>query len=696
MSSLAVLRILSQTPSLVSKAPLDIIRHATELGSVLLTQPDKVLMILARKPSLLQLTPTEAAERFLDVSVALGLPLADSVPLVIRQPALLDAPPDSLSAQVDRLKLVLMMPSEGVAMVLSRLKPNMLRSVLLASNSVLREQLEDVQAVLMTKLGDRCPNANLFVIRNPSLLLIPIKSLAATIDRLAVIFSLPQKQRCHLLTIPAQQLQINFRGILKSFRIDSSSGSSLVATEPRLLQVSPDKLLHRVEALQLEMYLPRFQALNMVVRQPQLMLYQPQTLQANMLQLKSVLNVSYDIVVVLVGKHPNLLFFSRRALKSKLDVLSTSLGLPAARIEQLVLLEPVLLTLSAMRLEETIAELCITLNVTTSELGRVVVQEPSIILFGGRVVDGRLTKIANILDLEKETVASMMTRKPAIMKYDVEYWQKETLASMMVRKPAIMKYDVEYWQKETLASMMVRKPAIMKYDWSTGRKCASMMARKPAIMRDDVENWQTNLDSLTSVLGLSVVTARKLVCLAPGLLALKPVLLHNICALLQSLINTSPSEWVTQLAEAKPAQLRKMIMYRRKEMEHLQFLSDSGLQSSMSIFSTKLYNRRGFAERFPEFEKWQRQKTASSLMQFPGGDRVTSSAPTISVAYRLQFAYRMLAPISPRGGGATAASAGYLERAHDQRCIPVAVRIPHACYQLNQEEEEPLLLVLRW
>ena len=44
--------------------------------------------------------------------------------------------------------------------------------------------------------------------------------------------------RCpFLLTVPAQQLGINFRGVLMAVRIDTMAVISMVTSEPRLLQV---------------------------------------------------------------------------------------------------------------------------------------------------------------------------------------------------------------------------------------------------------------------------------------------------------------------------------------------------------------------------------------------------------------------------------------------------------------------------
>ena len=59
-----------------------------------------------------------------------------------------------------------------------------------------------------------------------------------------------------------------------------SSHLVLLASCPRPCpQVPPSILLQRMEALQLEMFLPRRQALSMVLRQPQLLLYKSETLQ---------------------------------------------------------------------------------------------------------------------------------------------------------------------------------------------------------------------------------------------------------------------------------------------------------------------------------------------------------------------------------------------------------------------------------
>ncbi len=110
-------------------------------------------------------------------------------------------------------------------------------------------------------------------------------------------------------------------------------------------------------ALQHMLFVPRQQALSMVLRQPQLLAYSSATLQQHMAALKAALRSSIDVVLLIVSRHPNLLCFAPATLEAKLRHLATLLVLPRALAVELVLRTPVLLTLSQERLSDTFAGL---------------------------------------------------------------------------------------------------------------------------------------------------------------------------------------------------------------------------------------------------------------------------------------------------------------------------------------------------
>jgi len=547
--------VISSAPALlVTGSAPDIASTVQGLASALRISPIQALKMVSRRPSLVACNPEKVLQRCSEAMVLLNLERDAAVTLYTHQPALLDVPLDVLSEQFNRMAQLLDVGVEDVCVMMRRLKPPMLRTILLAPTSSLRQQLMDLQDVIDSRLGlaGRPADVVPLVVQNPALLALPSKGLALTLDKLAAVFrARPNKLarlclRCPmLLTMTPTQLGAHFQGVISALRTNPSAVIGMLCFEPRLLQVSPAKMATRMEALEHRLYIPRKQALSMVLRQPSLLLYQEETLAEHMAALGALLGVPVEVVLVVVDRYPRLLTTAPASLEAKLQHLCKLLHLPRVRCAELLLREPGLLTLSIDNHTNTFEGLRAVLQAEPRQLSALVLRNPSLLMQAPATLEERIADAAQLLAAPESAVAAMAVRQPDFM------------------------------------------------------------------LKADFRHWQTNLDSLSSQLGLTLSKARVLARQYPTLLSADPAWLHAACARLQRVVGACTT-WQTSFEAAPPHHIRNALHYGPNELEHLRFIVDRGLQERCSPFNPILYSRTAFIADYPAFEAWQQRKRSSS------------------------------------------------------------------------------------
>lgn len=514
------------------------------LASALSLDPARAILMAAARPACLDVQDTQSRCRA--VASALQVPISHAAAAVASQPELLSMPPEALASCTRRMAALMAVDASSVCRMLGRTGSSSLQTILDLPSSVIQQQVIDVQAVLDSRLSTyHSPKAASLVICNPDLLTASTVSMTSSLDKAMDIIRVHPRRMARLL--------------LKC---------------PKLLTMSPMQLTAQFRGM------------------------------------VAALRVNPSAMVRMLGMEPRLLKVSPKRLQSRMSALQHMLFIPQEQALSMVARQPQILGYSSSTLQQHMLSLKATLRISIDLVLEVMVQQPNLLCFSPATLEDKLQHLSELLCLPLVRTIELALRQTSLLTMSRQRMGETTeglrrvlgadarqLAKVVQQAPALL------LQKPARVAERVADVALLLA--LSDAAAVKMALRKPEfLLGSDLRLWQSNIDTLTSQLGLSIQSARALVLHSPAILASEPKQFYARCAQLRRLICNRPA-WAKSLEDSTPALLRSVLYYGPAHLQRLQYLADTGLAEDRSPFrSGEIFNRRSFVALYPGFEDW--------------------------------------------------------------------------------------------
>ncbi|GAX73701.1 hypothetical protein CEUSTIGMA_g1153.t1 [Chlamydomonas eustigma] len=641
-----VLNNVRTNPAILTSAPIDQLSQSiSAVASALHLELEKTLQLCSKRPSLLQQPLSLIVQHRDSLAVALSLDDVQASRALCKQPSLFSLNPMEVSSQVARMASAMGVSKGEIGSMLGRtVDYRSLKILLEIPSNMLMQRLISLQVALDSRLGSgRGPNAGPLALRCPQLLVNEDgeQAIVSTLDRvLELIDQLSEERRIivlkscpEMLTLTPQQLSLQFRDMLTALRMSQSQLVGVLSHEPRLFKLPPYLLQSRFLALQNLLFIPTSQASSMILRQPQLLAYASETLQARLVSLKNSMRISLDMALVIIARHPNLLCFKPSNLEAKVQHLSTVIGLPPARTVDIILRCPVLLTLSPERLldsynslqslllpfpvdanlddfprlpSSSISAQTASTNRTQHSIGSAV--QP--LALAGLTMEEEGSDPNLDPQLTGEVTPGSGRRATSSERNGLGSGERQQGSSSSQQKRTRSRLTDAVQRKPQLLLLAPSKLAEQVSDLSMllalpKTQVVDMALRKPELLiTADLKLWQTNLDTLTTQLGLSVSSARSLIQHWPALGLTDAQKLMRSCSRLRTAMSANPA-WLAGLDTAPAPNLRQCLYYGTWELHHVAFLAaHAELAERYPPWHHSVASRKLFCKAHPGFIKW--------------------------------------------------------------------------------------------
>eukprot|EP00198_Chlamydomonas_reinhardtii_P008763 XP_001698100.1 predicted protein [Chlamydomonas reinhardtii] len=314
------------------------------------------------------------------------------------------------------------------------------------------------------------------------------------------------------------------------------------------------------------------------------------------------------LLLALPNKAPRLLLVDPARVRSRLEGLTFSLMVPRKTALDMVVRQPQLLVYQTETLAENWAALQGLLGVTFEAAMAVVARHPNLLCIGPATLSSKLAALEALFALPHARAVLLCLERPVLLTYSERRYKliHRTLSSLIPLTPAALGRLVlshSYLLQEDPMQLTSKASDAASLLALTEADIGNMLGRSPAFITRDFRHWQTNLDTITSSLGVRLEHARAAVFRYPGLLAADPAELHRSAASLMCLVRTSPA-WLSQLeAVTQPDVVFRCLRgHNPRTLAHLRFLVDAGLQKKQSFISPIIWDRPTFTQRYPAFE----------------------------------------------------------------------------------------------
>lgn len=490
---------------------------------------------------------------------------------------------------------------------------------------------------------------------NPDLLVtFSLDDLSSLIHALASALSLdPARAILMAAARPAcldvQDTQSRCRAVASALQVPISHAAAAVASQPELLSMPPEALASCTRRMAALMAVDASSVCRMLGRTGssslQTILDLPSSvIQQQVIDVQAVLDSRLSTyhspkAASLVICNPDLLTASTVSMTSSLDKAMDIIRVHPRRMARLLLKCPKLLTMSPMQLTAQFRGMVAALRVNPSAMVRmlgmeprllkqhmlslkatlrisidlvleVMVQQPNLLCFSPATLEDKLQHLSELLCLPLVRTIELALRQTSLLTMSRQRMGETTeglrrvlgadarqLAKVVQQAPALL------LQKPARVAERVADVALLLA--LSDAAAVKMALRKPEfLLGSDLRLWQSNIDTLTSQLGLSIQSARALVLHSPAILASEPKQFYARCAQLRRLICNRPA-WAKSLEDSTPALLRSVLYYGPAHLQRLQYLADTGLAEDRSPFrSGEIFNRRSFVALYPGFEDW--------------------------------------------------------------------------------------------
>ncbi|KAG2439535.1 hypothetical protein HXX76_004888 [Chlamydomonas incerta] len=588
-----LLMILQRQPALARANPRLLAERIAAYTRVTGLSAYQLLYVVARRPAVLQLAPPVLAARLEALAEGLSLSREDVLKMLLSQPAFVDVPPDALRLLAIRVAGELRVRPPAALRVLAGLPPGELRGILARPPGMLRERLAGLRLLLKQTFGSRraTPRAALLLVaRCPLLLALPNKAVEAS---LAAFMSIP----------PTKSLAAGggAGGPIAAARAaaGAAAGAGAGAT-PSSSTVSRSML-------------------KTLLACPHVLTLPPETLRGRFVTLAAAARIDLPAAVSMLLLQPRLLLVEPARVRSRLEGLTFSLMVPRKTALDMVVRQPQLLIYQTETLAENWAALQGLLGVTFEAAMSMVARHPNLLCIGPATLASKLAALEALFALPHARAVLLCLERPVLLTYSERRYKliHRTLSSLIpLTPPALGRLVLAH------AYLLLEDPMQLTSKASdaasllalTEADIGNMLGRSPAFITADFRHWQTNLDTITSSLGVRLEHARAAVFRYPGLLAADPAELHRSAASFMCLIRTSPA-WLAQLeAVTRPDVVFKCLCaHNPRTLAHLRFLVDSGLQKKQSFISPIIWDRASFVQRYPAFVEWQAARAAAAV-----------------------------------------------------------------------------------
>ncbi|KAG2445171.1 hypothetical protein HYH02_008639 [Chlamydomonas schloesseri] len=577
-----LLTILQRQPALARANPRLLAERIAAYTRVTGLSAYQLLYVVARRPAVLQLPPPALSARLEALSEGLSLSREDVLKMLLSQPAFVDVPPDALRLLAIRVAGELRVRPPAALRVLAGLPPGELRGILARPPGMLRERLAGLRRLLKQTFGSRraTPRAALLLVaRCPLLLALPNKAVEAS---LAAFMSIP----------PTKSLAASAGG----------SGGVAAAGNSNSASTSSSRSM-----------------LKTLLACPHVLTLPPETLRGRFVTLAAAARIDLPAAVSMLLLQPRLLLVDPARVRARLEGLTFSLMVPRKTALDMVVRQPQLLIYQTESLAENWAALQGLLGVTFEATMSMVARHPNLLCIGPAMLTSKLAALEALFALPHARAVLLCLERPVLLTYSERRYKllHRTLSSLIPLTPPALGRLVlahSYLLLEDPMQLTSKASDAASLLALTEADVGNMLGRSPAFITRDFRHWQTNLDTITSSLGVRLEHARAAVFRYPGLMAADPAELHRSASSLMSLVRTSPA-WLAQLeAVSSPDVVFKCLRgHNPRTLAHLRFLVDAGLQKKQSFISPIIWDRATFIQRYPAFVEWQAARAAAAV-----------------------------------------------------------------------------------